>query len=68
MDGKDCKTVIVAANEQGSVTFCTCGTVSVNYGNASLRLPVEEYLAFANLIDASFSELASRELLQNEPG
>lgn len=61
-----CESVQVAGGDSGSVTICSCGTVSVNYGNATIRVLAEDFTAFARMVDESYAKLAEMELTRRQ--
>ena len=61
-----CDPEIIANNSLGSVTACSCGTITINCGNAAVRIPQEFFGRFAVLIDSAYANLAEKELSKNQ--
>ena len=58
MDGKTCRRATLARNGAGSVQRCTCGTVHLTIGPATLRLPPEAVAALRELLSDAAAVMA----------
>lgn len=57
-----CQTKVVARCKFGSIQSCSCGTMHVRCGNASMALPREAFVSFARMVDDAFATVAHEEI------
>ncbi|HDH96605.1 MAG TPA: hypothetical protein ENF73_02620 [Proteobacteria bacterium] len=53
-----CETELLGQEKWGSVSVCRrCGAVSINWGNASVRMPKELLESFVRMINGAYIKL-----------
>jgi hypothetical protein len=44
------------------IDVCTCGTVGVHFGNASIRMPRDAFFGFCRMVDEAFANRMAQAL------
>ncbi len=58
----NCNHEVISSSSLGNVVTCTCGIITINVGNASLKIPKESFTKFSAMIDVAYANLVSNEL------
>ncbi|MEM6731799.1 MAG: hypothetical protein AAF658_09595, partial [Myxococcota bacterium] len=58
------RSAVLAKNDVGNVSVCCCGTVSLNFGPMTLRVPAARLADIADLVNRSMQVLNSEDDLE----
>ncbi len=57
-----CNQEVISSSSIGSVVYCSCGNVTVTYGNNSVTVSKNDFTKFSAMIDVAYANLVSNEL------
>jgi hypothetical protein len=64
----DHTTQTVAECEMGRIDMCTCGTMHVHIGNATVRMPMDQFFSFSTMVGEAFSKVMQEIFADSETG